>query len=96
MLSTRYYKKPFVDINRAIESDFKLHGAKVNIGVFFILLKFTLLSLQSKKGGEFDALTSGALDCLNSRYNGEFDQNVSKKSNACYLVSYHLCFTVSL
>ena len=30
----------------------------------------------------FEALTSGAFDCLNSQQSGEFDQNFSKKSNA--------------
>ena len=30
----------------------------------------------------FEALTSGAFDRLNMQHSGEFDQNVSKKSNA--------------
>ena len=30
----------------------------------------------------FEALTGGAFDRLNWQYSGEFDQNVSKKSNA--------------
>ena len=30
----------------------------------------------------FEALTGGAFDRLNRQYSGEFDQNISKKSNA--------------
>ena len=30
----------------------------------------------------FEALTGGAFDRLNWRHSGEFDQNISKKSNA--------------
>ena len=30
----------------------------------------------------FEALTGGAFDLLNGQHSGEFDQNLSKKSNA--------------